>query len=570
MELLYSPRIRAERLIAGGRIVLASSSLLAVWLDPSEPTKYATIAYSLLVAYVVYSLLIALFAWRPQAPGDTHGLVTHAFDLTFFSLFIYFTSGPGSPFFTYYVFSLVCATLRWQWRGTLWTAAAALGAFLGAGYYFGEVLEDPAFELNRFIIRGVYLLVVAVLLAYLGVHEQQTRREMAVLASWPQALPQGRDALVRSLLEHASATLGAPRALLVWLEPEEPWLEVAGWSAGALERRREPPSAYDHLVAAPLAGAAFLSAAARATAPDVLLRRLGRLERWRGAPIDAELAKRWEIGPVLSLPLAGDTFQGRLFLLGKRAMTSDDLVLGEIVAGVVAARLDHYYLIARLREAAATEERIRLARDLHDGVLQSFTGFGLRLAAVRRQLADDPTAARQRLAELQDLIALEQRDLRFLIQELKPPLPGEASSQLSLGARLVELVRRLEQEWDLHVTFRGEGLDEELPEQLGRDVYHLAREALVNAARHGQASAARLEIDHRDHRLAITVSDDGRGFPFHGSYDHVALAALGAGPRTLLERVQALHGSLALDSRASGSRIDITLPAARAVALAGS
>ncbi len=54
MEPLYSPQSRAERLIAGGRVVLAVSSLFAVWLDPSEPAKYAGIAYSLLVSYVVY------------------------------------------------------------------------------------------------------------------------------------------------------------------------------------------------------------------------------------------------------------------------------------------------------------------------------------------------------------------------------------------------------------------------------------------------------------------------------------------------------------------------------------
>ena len=70
MEPLYSPQSRADRLIAGGRVILAVSSLFAVWLDPSEPAKYAGIAYSLLVSYVVYAAVIATLVWRSDAPVE--------------------------------------------------------------------------------------------------------------------------------------------------------------------------------------------------------------------------------------------------------------------------------------------------------------------------------------------------------------------------------------------------------------------------------------------------------------------------------------------------------------------
>jgi hypothetical protein len=89
MEPLYSPQSRAERLIAGGRVILAASSLFAVWLDPTEPAKYARIAYSLLACYVIYSILIAALVWRSDAPSKRQRLITHCFDLAFFTLFIY-------------------------------------------------------------------------------------------------------------------------------------------------------------------------------------------------------------------------------------------------------------------------------------------------------------------------------------------------------------------------------------------------------------------------------------------------------------------------------------------------
>jgi hypothetical protein len=147
-----APRLRPERLIAAGRVVLAVFSLFAVWLDPTEPAYYARVAYGLLVAYVAYAGLIASLVWRAEAVSPAWPVVTHVADLTFFSLFIFFTAGPASPFTVYFVFALTCATLRWQVRGTVWTALVTLTAFGSFGVYFGVILRNPDFDLTAFII----------------------------------------------------------------------------------------------------------------------------------------------------------------------------------------------------------------------------------------------------------------------------------------------------------------------------------------------------------------------------------------------------------------------------------
>lgn len=560
MEPLYSPQSRAERLIAAGRVVLAIFSLFAVWLDPAEPAKYADIAYSLLAAYVAYSVVIALLVWRSDAPPHGQALITHAFDLIFFSFFIYFTWGSASPFTAYFVFALVCATLRWQWRGTLWTALVSLAMFLGVGLWVAQALDDPGFQVYPVIVRSVYLGVVAVLLGYLGFHEEQTRREMALLAAWPQGVPLQREALVRTLLEHSAEALGAPRVLLAWVEREEPWLYLASWSAGALAWTRAAPEELEGLVAPPLRQDSFLCLDATASEPAVLRRGRDGLQRWRGSPLNSELRDRFSLRAVLSLPLQSESIEGRLFFADKAAMTSDDLVLGEVVAGVLVAKLDHFYLNQTLQEAVTTEERLRLARDLHDGVLQSLTGIGLRLAAVRGLLEEEPKRAREALEALQRLITLEQRDLRFFIQELKPPPLAPVSEARSLAARISELAQRMDLEWGLRATLRTEGL-ERIPEPLAREVYLVVREALVNAVRHGEATAVQVEILCGEGRqLAISVADNGRGFPVSGKFTHAALATGNFAPRTLLERVTSLHGTLALESSTAGARLDIDLP----------
>jgi len=91
LEPLYAPRMRPERLIAAGRVVLAVSSLFAVWLDPDEPIRYATVAYGVLLAYVLYAIAVATLLWRVEAVPRLWPMITHAADLACFSLFIFFT-----------------------------------------------------------------------------------------------------------------------------------------------------------------------------------------------------------------------------------------------------------------------------------------------------------------------------------------------------------------------------------------------------------------------------------------------------------------------------------------------
>ncbi len=561
MQPPFPPRLRAERLIAVGRVVLAGSSLLALWRDPSEPAKYAATAYGLLAAYLAYSTLLALFSWRTGRSGGVGALVEHSFDLVFFSTFMYFTSGPASPFIAYFVFSLVCATLRWRWRGTLWTAVASLASFLGLGYYFSEVLRDPAFQLNEWVIRGVYMAVVALLLGYLGWHEERSRSEIALLAAWPDVTPGDSEPVLDDLLVHVARIHPGKSVALAWSLFDEPRTELVLHSDGASRRLAfERP-----LHALVGAGADDFLLASRPAGLEVALLRSGTPARWNGgSPLASELAAPLGGRSILSTTWTGRLVQLRLFVVDPRWATTDDLQLAGITAALAGARVEGIELLARIRSAAASEERVRLARDLHDGVLQSLTGFGLRLAAARRLLPGALPEAERSLEELQQLVALEQRDLRFVIQDLEPP--RRDAPMFDLAPRLAELLQRAEQEWSLRVELEADTLDDDLPELAERDLYFLVREALVNAARHGGARRITVRLRRPDpDRLLLEVSDDGRGFPFHGRFDLAALTRAGTGPRSLRERVASRGGRLDLDTGPGGTRLEIELPLAAAV-----
>ena len=179
----YSQRSRTEGRIAVARVILAGFSLLAVWLDPGDVGHHGD-AHGLVVGYAVYSVVVALLVPRASVYLSRLQIVVHAIDIAVFSAFIYLTEGTTSLFFVYFVFVLIAATLRWQWRGTLTTAAVTLVAFLAFGILSGPLQHDPDFDRGRLLMGIVYLAVVAWLLAFLGMHEARLRQEVDQLADW--------------------------------------------------------------------------------------------------------------------------------------------------------------------------------------------------------------------------------------------------------------------------------------------------------------------------------------------------------------------------------------------------
>jgi len=554
-------RTRAERVVAAGRLVLAASTLFAIWLDPSQPAKYADLTYALMVVYVGYSLALLALVWTSRGPFRLLGLLTHIADLGLFSVFMYLTEGPGSPFFSYFLFALVGATIRWQWRGAVWTAAAALVAFNGMGVYASRVLHDPDFALNRFIIRSVYLLVTATLLAYLGANEMRERGEIARLASWPRLAAEELAPLLTAHLAQAGAVLGTPRLLLAWNENEADRMHLALWTADRLDTWTEEPGTYAPLVSPPLQDSAFFCLDCGAAAPVVRIGSPAGLTSWRGPALHPGLRARFAVLAVVSVPMQGASVAGRLFALDRRGITADDLAIGELVARQLATGLDQFYVTRELRRAAAVEERIRLSRDLHDGVVQTLTGTALRLHAAERLLDGASDAARRLLGEIRAQIADEQRDLRFYIQDLKPTGLAALEEGAGFEAALRDLARRVESVWNLSVQLElGTAAAPRVPGTLLREVYRLVQEACVNAARHGGATQAVVTLALQGRELAIVVADNGHGFPFQGRFDHVALAAQTLGPRALSERLTALGGTLALESSETGARVEMRVP----------
>jgi signal transduction histidine kinase len=553
-----SSRDQSERTIALARVVLAGSSLFAVWLDPAEPARIVEITYTLHLVYVAYSLIVAGFIWT-HGPGDRRPFVTQAIDIVVFSVFQYLTLGPSSPFFVYFIFSLFCAAIRWGWRGTLGTAAIVVVGYLVMGTSISRTLGPSEFELSRFVIRVLYLGVAAGLLVYLGRYEARLRGNIERLAHWPATPGADAQRVTGQVIEYAAGIVGALRATAVWEAGEEPSVLVASWSPEGTSLTKHAPPALDPLVPPELDGSTFVCAGMVTEASTVLATGAsGAATEFRGLPVHKGLLPHLSGVGLASAPFRTERVAGRVFFTDLAATTSELVPLTEVVAREIGSSLDRLHVTQQLRDIAASEERIRLARDLHDGVLQSLTGIRLELQSAATSPHGVSLSVRDRLLAIERALAIEQRELRLFIAGMKPSDAFRADDA-TLAARLESLRNRIELEWKVPVTIRVAYDPPALPEDVQQAMPLMVHEAVVNALKHAQPSRVTVTVDGEPGELRIVVADDGHGFAFRGPYDHAALMQTSAAPRSLLDRVTSLGGRMAIESTDTGSRVEIRL-----------
>jgi signal transduction histidine kinase len=212
----------------------------------------------------------------------------------------------------------------------------------------------------------------------------------------------------------------------------------------------------------------------------------------------------------------------------------------ERLAAEVRAQLEEVRASRARIVAAADEERRRLERDLHDGAQQRLVALSLKLALAQ---ADADAAAGAKLERAREDVEHALAELREFARGVHPSVLREDG----LDSAVEALARRAPLPVEIIGTARGR-----LPDPIELAAYFFVSEALTNIAKHARATHAIVTIRHQQGRLQLTVADDGVGG---------ANASAGSGLAGLADRLAALDGTLAVQSRAgAGSTLVATIP----------
>jgi signal transduction histidine kinase len=563
--------LRVERVLATGRGFLAVTALVAIYLDPTEPVRYSFLAYFLLLTYVVYStailaMLRAHSEWEPKLR-----LWIHAADILWPTLLMIFTEGPNSPFFLFFTFVLLSAAYRWGFVETVITAVLAVTLLLLEALLvkMGPLTTyvDQALVLNRFIMRSTYLLILGFLLGYLAETEKRLRAEIATI---PRLLGKARVQVglrgtLQGVLFELMRIFDSREALFAVREAATG--RVFLWQAHG-GSGREPNILNRELMGADRETYLFTTPAHGWYAAR---RRRGRFDF---LAFDAEGHKMSGALPGMPEKLVGPhavqsalvtTFQfgqewmGRLYLLNPHLAGHPEprLRFLESLVGQVSPAIYNVYLLRRMRSRAGAVERGRVARELHDGTIQSLIAAEMRLDVLRRKNLGETERVAEELTTVQKILHNEVLNLRELMHQLRPT---EVDPRKLLEF-MTDLVDKFRRETGIAVRFDTDLQELALPPSVSRDLARIVQEALVNVLKHSDARSVILRLTAHDGSYRLIISDDGRGFDFVGRISQTELESLRKGPRVIRERVRAIGGELTIESfPGRGARLEISFP----------
>ena len=559
-------RANVERLVAGGRVVLATVAFVAIATVGALMDRWRVLGLLAIGAYVAVALAQFAIVMRTLHAPRALARIEFGVDAAFIGAATALTGGASATIFSLFVFLIVATGLRRSPRLVAVAGIVDVVVFIGATAGSSLLRGEVVVSLHQLVARSVLLALSATALTIFAVERERLFSSLASMAAWPLTESSDLDAALFGLLGIAADLATGSRVALVWADSDEPWTNVALLD-DELTIVHVPPrddDAFHHVET----DDAFICA--RLSDHDSIVTRIttAGLIKLKGTPLSPELVDALAPAPrsIVGVPVQGQIFSGHLLILDWEKIPSDFVLRAEIVARQIASSLDIWTLSRRARDLAAREERGRVWRDLHDGVLQSLTGLALMLTRAEQMLETDPDEARRVLCQAATLVHDEQRDLRLSILEQKAAASSAGASE-DLLTMLTELVRRFEQVWGLRVDMEIDP-DLALGPGLSVQITRMIQEALSNSARHGQATRTALRVRPTEDGLFVNVEDNGKGFPFVGTFSHSMLLEQRIGPILLKDRVQRLQGTLDIRSAPTGVGLDIRIPM-RAGRLAG-
>jgi signal transduction histidine kinase len=549
------------RMITSMRLVLAVAALVITNIDPTEPSRFATVTYTTLALYVLYSLALHLLTLRGRRFPVLLQYSLHWIDVVFYVALIGLSNGTNSIFFVLFFFCIIVASFRWGFGPGMRVTIVSVVLYVIVGYAARP--PAPEFDLDRFILRTSALPVLGYMIAHWGGYELRLKQRLELLKEI-STLSNPRFGIDRTLganLERLRAFYNADLCMAVTVDSDDDRFYLR-------RATKKNPEAAEHpeLVSEDLAKT-LLSFREE----EALCFRSGGFRRLWHMPQKAvksdalnspehvdnqqcrTVAEILGASSFLTVPMRShNRTMGRLFVAcAKPAYKIADLdFLSQAVENIMPV-LENVILVDRMATRAAEEERQRIARDIHDRIIQPYIGLQLGITSVCElcDLAPGENLVpllRERVLKLQELAGAGVADLRRYVQGLKY---GEGTNGgLTEGLRRYAL--RFLEVTGIEIEVRAkEGFH--INDRLAAEVFSMAAEAMSNIRRHTRALQGVIDLATANDRLIVRVENEkGADTPL-GPFV----------PRSITERAAALQGAVKVEtSGGGGTAVVIEIP----------
>ena len=167
-----------EKTLAWLRVGFSVAAILVIQLNPERVARFPILSYTFLYSFLLYSLLILYLTRREKADSRKIGLVTTCLDLVWISAMVFSTGGSRTPFFVYYLFPVITASSRYGTKGGLLVALVGVALY---GFVRYLRLSDRPLGIDIFIIRSIYLFVLAYIFGFLSEFEKKQNQKLMAL-----------------------------------------------------------------------------------------------------------------------------------------------------------------------------------------------------------------------------------------------------------------------------------------------------------------------------------------------------------------------------------------------------
>ncbi|MCL5104209.1 MAG: sensor histidine kinase [Armatimonadetes bacterium] len=504
---LTSERLSVERQLAAIRLLMSLTTsllLLKFYFDQSLPgasgpdiehVGIGSIAV-LIALFAIYSAGIwAWLKWRPDGLISAMAISS----VLEVMLIIYLLRSPAAseiPFYLWYVFYVASVAMRYGWRLSILALSASIGSFvisnLVEGQYVVQILSNLGFT--------AFLLVLAFFFGQISERQFNYQASLSIVNEFRAELAglTTTSEIINHLLVRARDILRVEQA---WFLParrgadgsEAPGLRSAGADPVLLSTFREGGA--DWNVEEILNGQRALvsnTPHADSSLPKGVAARLG-LKNLAAAPL-----------------IVGGIHVGVVYAANKKEspLSNQDLRLLELIATQAAPVVENALLWERLREAATSEERIRIARDLHDNFLQTLAAIKLHLERCKLLVQKDTTRALDGIDKIHQIASRGLGEVRAYLSELRVMGPEPSRFRQAIERASAEAATKAGFKTHLEVHLP----DECLPPNVALAAFQILRELLNNAASHSGAEHVQVRVFTEEGNLVLEIEDDGKGF----------------------------------------------------------